>query len=131
MRAELVQHLTTALSTATVKCSSELPWNTAQEPLYLKNMKTFYLDAEQYEQTELIATLPGYTPVQQNAYVVTGYFAVDAKNQPANLTSALTTILNAKNQLGEANLLAQSDYTTEIQDDVLVYTVKYRMNTTS
>jgi hypothetical protein len=131
MRAELVSHLTTALSTATIKCSSELPWNTAGEPLYLKNMKKFYIDAEQLEQTELIATLPGYDVVNQDAFTVTGYFAVDAKNQPANLTSALTTILNAKNQLGESNLLVQSDYTTEIQDDVLIYTVQYRMNTTS
>jgi hypothetical protein len=131
MRAELVSHLTTALSTATIKCSSELPWNTAGEPLYLKNMKKFYIDAEQLEQTELIATLPGYDVVNQDAFTVTGYFAVDAKNQPANLTSALTTILNAKNQLGESNLLVQSDYTTEIQDDVLIYTVEYRMYTTS
>jgi hypothetical protein len=131
MRAELVSHLTTALSTATIKCSSELPWNTAGEPLYLKNMKKFYIDAEQLAQTELIATLPGYDVVNQDAFTVTGYFAVDAKNQPANLTSALTTILNAKNQLGESNLLVQSDYTTEIQDDVLIYTVQYRMNTTS
>lgn len=131
MRAELLSHLTTALSTATVKVSNELPWNTAQEPLYLKNMKKLYLGAEQYEQTELIAALPGYQNVQQNAYTVTGYFAVDAKNQPAGLTSALTTILNAKNQLGEANLLVESDFTTEIIDDVLVYTVNYRMNTTT
>lgn len=131
MRAELLAHLTTALSTATVKMSSELPWNTAGEPLYLKNMKKFYLGAEQYEQTELIAVLPGYNPVQQNAYTVTGYFAVDAKNEPANLTSALTTILNAKNQLGVNNLVTQSDYTTEIRDDVIIYTINYRMNTTS
>lgn len=131
MRAEILNHLTTALSTATIKVSQELPWNTAGEPLYKKNMKKFYLDAEQLAQTELIDVLPGYTPVQENAYSVSGYFAVDAKNQPANLTSALTTILNAKNQLGEDNLIVQSDYTTAIEDDVIVYTVQYRMNTTT
>ncbi len=131
MRAELLSYLTTATSTATVKTVSELPWNTAGEPLYLKNMKKFYLDQESYEETPLIATLPGYAEVLQRAVSVTGYFAVDAKNQPANLTSALTTILGAKDRIGIDNFGLESDYTAEIQDDVLVYTVQYRMNTTA
>jgi hypothetical protein len=38
---------------------SELPWNTAGEPLYLKNMKKFYLDEDQVEETVLIPVLNG------------------------------------------------------------------------
>ena len=49
MRSELLSYLTTATSTSTIKTVSELPWNTAGEPLYLKNMKKFYLDEEQME----------------------------------------------------------------------------------
>jgi len=127
MRSELLSYLTTALSTASIKVSQELPWNTAGEPLYLKNMKKFYLDEEQLEQTTLLPTLNG-DEVFQNDTTVTGYFAVDAKNQPAGLAAALSTILSAKNSTGIVNFGTESDYTTEIVNDVLIYTVEYRLN---
>lgn len=131
MRAELLAYLTTATSALAVKTVSELPWNTAGEPLYLKNMKKFYLDQDQIEQTTLIPVLPGSDDVLQNNITVRGYFAVDAKNQPTGLSTALTTFLSAKSKTGIANFGVESDYTTEIQDDVLIYTVEYRMNTTT
>ena len=131
MRTELLAYLTTATNTAAIKTVSELPWNTAGEPLYIKNMKKFYLDVEQITQSEYLQTLPGYDNFHQNAYSVKGYFAIDAKNSVTNFTSALSLILNAKNQLGVDNLLIESDYTTEIQDDVIIYTVEYRMTTTT
>ena len=130
MRAELLSYLTTATSTATVKCVSELPWNTAGEPLYLKNMKKMYLDQTQRVETTLIPTLDG-NDVFQRDLLVTGYFAVDAKNEPTGLSQAITTILSAKDKTGITNFGTESDYTTEIQDDVIIYTVEYRMNTTA
>jgi hypothetical protein len=131
MRAELLTYLTTATSTLAVKTVSELPWNTAGEPLYLKNMKKFYLDQEEIEQSTLIPVLPGSNDVYQNTITVRGYFAVDAKNQPTGLSTAITTILSARDRTGIRNFGIESDYTTEIQDDVLIYTVEYRMNTTA
>lgn len=131
MRAELLSYLTTATSSLTVKTVSELPWNTAGEPLYLKNMKKFYLDEEQIEQSVLIPTLSGQTDVMSNLTRVRGYFAVDAKNQPSGLSTAITTILGAKERTGIANFGIESDYTTEIQGDVIIYTVEYRLNTTA
>lgn len=130
MRAELLAFLTTATSTATVKTVSELPWNTAGEPLYLKNMKKFYLDQTQRVETTLIPTLNG-ADVFQRDLIVTGYFAVDAKNEPTGLSQAITTILSAKDMTGITNFGSESDYTTEIQDDVIIYTVEYRLNTTA
>lgn len=131
MRSQLSSYLTTALTSSTIKMSSELPWNTAGEPLYLKNMKKFYLDEEQIAQTTLIPTLPGSNDYIENLVTVRGYFAVDAKNQPAGLSTAITTILGAKDQTGLANFGAESDYTTVIEDDVIIYTVEYRLNTTA
>jgi hypothetical protein len=131
MRTQLLSYLTTATSAATVKAVSELPWNTAGEPLYLKNMKKFYLDEEQIEQSTLIPTLPGSNDFIENLVTVKGYFAVDAKNQPAGLSTAITTILGAKDRTGISNFGAESDYTTEIQDDVMIYTIEYRLNTTA
>jgi hypothetical protein len=130
MRAELLAFLTTATSTATVKTVSELPWNTAGEPLYLKNMKKMYLDQTQRVETTLIPTLNG-NDVFQRDLIVTGYFAVDAKNEPTGLSTAITTILSAKDRTGITNFGSESDYTTEIQDDVIIYTVEYRLNTTA
>lgn len=128
MRTELLAYLTTATSSLTVKAVSELPWNTAGEPLYLKNMKKFYMDQDQVTQTTLIPVIYG-DDVFQNDLVVKGYFAVDAKNQPSGLDTVITTLLNAKDQISVVNFGAESDYTTEILDDVLVYTIEYRLNT--
>ena len=130
MRAELLSYLTTATSTATIKVVSELPWNSAGEPLYLKNMKKMYLDQEQVEQTTLIPTL-GDQDVYQNDLSVKGYFAVDAKTLPSGLDSAITTILSARDKTGVINFGNEADYTTDIQDDVIIYTVEYRLNTTT
>jgi hypothetical protein len=128
MRTELLAYLTTATSSLTVKAVSELPWNTAGEPLYLKNMKKFYMDQDQVTQTTLIPVIYG-DDVFQNDLVVKGYFAVDAKNQPSGLDTVITTLLNAKDQISVVNFGAESDYTTEILDDVIVYTIEYRLNT--
>ena len=130
MRSNLLSFLTTATSTATVKTVSELPWNTAGEPLYLKNMKKYYVDSGQTQESVLIPVLGGSSDVMQNVTTYRGYFAVDAKNQPAGLDSVIATILSAKDQIGVSNFGTESDYTTEIQDDVLIYTVEYRINTT-
>jgi len=131
MRSELLSYLTTATSTATIKTVSELPWNTAGEPLYLKNLKKFYLDEEQVEQSVLIPCLPGFDDIMQNTITVNGYFACDAKNAPSGLSSSLNTILDAKNRIGVSNFGLQSSFTTEIQGDVIIYTIQYQMNTTA
>jgi hypothetical protein len=93
-------------------------------------MKKMYLDQDQVVQTTLIPTLDG-NDVFQNDLTVKGYFAVDAKNQPTGLSQAITTILGAKDKTGVNNFGSESDYTTEIQDDVLIYTVEFRLNTTA
>ena len=130
MRTELLSYLTTATSSLAVKTVSELPWNTAGEPLYLKNMKKVYLDQDQLEQSVLIPTID-QQDVITNQFTVRAYFAVDAKNQPSGLSTALTTLLSAKDKTGITNNGVESDYSTDIQDDVIIYTVEYRMNTTT
>jgi hypothetical protein len=130
MRSELLAYLTTATSSTVVKTVSELPWNTAGEPLYMKNMKKMYLDEDQVEETVLIPVLNG-NDVIARVNTVKGYFAVDAKNQPSGLSQAITTILGAKAHTGLVNNGSESDYTTEIENDVIIYTVEFRLNTTT
>ena len=130
MRAELLSYLTKAIATGTITVSQELPWNTAGELLYLKNLKKLYLEQDELKQSVMYPTLDG-SDVLQNDYIVRGHFAVDAKNTPAGLSQSLSTILAAKNNTGIRNHGSESDYTTRIEGDVIIYTIEYRLNTTA
>lgn len=127
MRTQIVAHLTSALTNAAVKCSSELPWMDGNEPLYMKNMKRLYVDREQKSQSTLIAVLPPAEDVIETEVLVQAYFTVDAKNQPGGLDSAITTIVGAKDISSIVSVVGREcNYETEIQGDVLIYTFTYR-----
>lgn len=131
MRSTLLSYLTTALSTSTaVKCASELPWDQNGQPLYLKNLKKLYLDQEYIEEDYLIETLDGQD-IYQDDLTVRAYFAVDAKNPPSTLNAAVSTILAAKANTGVVNHGTQCDYTVDKQEDVMIYTFEFRVNTIS
>lgn len=131
MRTTLLSYLTTALSTSTaVKCASELPWDQNGQPLYLKNLKKLYLDQEYIEEDYMIETLDGQD-IYQDDVIVNAYFAVDAKNPPSTLDAAVSTILAAKANTGVVNHGTQCDYTVDKQEDVLIYTFEFRVNTIS
>ena len=103
MRAELLTALTTGLNTTGIAVSSELPWNSGNEPLYLKNMKRVYLGPEQRVDEDLIPILNGNN-VKRRQLIVRGYLAVDAKNQPAGIDNALSAIKAAR----DATVFGQS-----------------------
>lgn len=129
MRTELLTALTNLLNTTGIAVSTELPWNTGNEPLYLKNMKRVYLGPEQRVDEDLIPILNGNN-VKRRQLIVRGYLAIDAKNQPAGINNALSAIESAR----DATVFGQSyerfvEYTTEITGDVMVYTVEYKFRT--
>ena len=128
MRTELLSAITTAISTLTqFAVSTELPWEQNGTPLYTKNMKKVYVNLERMEETTLFPTLNG-GEVFQNDSICEVYVAVDAKNQPSQLDSLITKILGAKNSTGIVNFGFESDYTLDIQEDVLIYTFEFRLN---
>lgn len=129
MRQVLLGAITTATSTLTqFAVSQELPWQQNGQPLYLKNMKKIYIDRERREETVLIALLNG-TDIYQDDLICNVYLAVDAKNPPSQLDQAITNILAAKANIGIVNMGVESDYALEEQEDVLLYTFEFRMNT--
>jgi hypothetical protein len=129
MRTELLAVLTTALTAQTqFNVSQELPWSQNGQPLYRKNMKYVYVDRDIVEQTTLIPVLSG-EDVFQDDYIVNVYLAVDAKNPPSQLDQAISNILAAKNSITLVNFGFESDYTVEKDEDVLIYTFEFRMNT--
>ena len=128
MRTELLSAITTAISTLTqFAVSQELPWEQNGTPLYRKNMKKVYVDNARVEQTTLIPTLNG-GEVFQNDLISEVYLAVDAKNPPSQLDSAITKILGTKSTINVVNFGSESDYTVDKDEDVLVYTFEFRVN---
>lgn len=131
MRAGILSRLQSQFANNTVfRVSSELPWNQNNQPLYLKNLKTIYIDQPEQVASELIPTLD-YRGVDQIDFSTQIYLAVDAKNPPSTLDSAVNTILAAKDYTGVTNFGTESDYTVEINEDVMTYTFEVRINTIS
>lgn len=128
MRTQLLSAITTAVSTLTqFAVSTELPWEQNGIPLFRKNMKKIYVDRSRLEETTLIPTLNG-DEVFQNDFIAEVYLAVDAKNPPSQLDSAITAILGCKSKTGVVNFGNESDYTVDKQEDVLTYTFEFRLN---
>jgi hypothetical protein len=107
--------------------STELPFVAGGTALFLKNMKTVYVDEAQTADVEFIRTLDkrdvDYTDTTMRAYV-----AVDAKNKPSQTNSMLVAIEAAKSAIAPV-ISSDTVLTTEIQDDVIVYSVEYIIRT--
>ena len=107
--------------------STELPFVAGGTPLFLKNMKTVYVDEAQTEASEYIRTLDK-RDVDYDDTTIRAYVAVDAKNKPSQTNSMLVAIEAAKTAIAPA-IAADIVLTTEIQDDIIVYSVEYTFRT--
>jgi hypothetical protein len=75
--------------------TQELPWDSSGDPLYLKNFKYIYVDSDQIAQEPLIDVLNGVGIVNQITTVRT-FITTDAKNQPSNYATMVSTFQNAR-----------------------------------
>jgi len=107
--------------------SSELPFVAGGTPLHIKNMKTVYLDEQQDEISGFIITLDK-RDIDQTVTTIRAYVAVDAKNKPSQTDSMLSAIQAARTVIAPV-VGADATLTTEIQDDIIVYSVEYRFLT--
>lgn len=127
MRDTLLTQITSNLSGSSVKVSSELPWNNGGEVLHVKNMKHFYLDAEEETREEFIKCLDK-NDVEQTTTTLTGYLTVDAKNQPSDISSVVANVVSA-NSVITASIDSSVDVTTDIEDDYVTYTFEFNFIT--
>lgn len=126
MRTQLLAYLTANL-TGTIKTSSELPFEEGNSALYLKNMRRVYLDEPNTEMDRLYGTLDANHHINQKITTVRAYLCVDAKNRNADLDTALTTMASAKDVTTITTAHRREfDYTTNIEDDKLIYEFEYR-----
>ena len=107
--------------------SSELPFVAGGTPLHIKNMKTLYLDEQQDEISDFILTLDK-RDIDQTETTMRVYVAVDAKNKPSQTDSMLSAIQAARSVIAPV-VGSDATLTTEIQDDIIVYSVEYRFLT--
>lgn len=127
MRSDLLTQITTNIAGSNISVSSELPFTSGGETLYLKNMKNFYLDEEQDDREQVLKTLDGYE-LEQNTITLNGYFACDAKNQPGDTSSVVANIMNA-NSVVTGTVNNSTQVTTEIVEDVITYTFEFNFIT--
>ena len=128
MRGNLITYLVNNLPDA-FNVSQEQPFEQGGQALYLKNLRRVYLAEPSTEQTQLIQTF-GDSDVIQKITTVKAYLAVDAKNRNADLDSALTTMANARLDATITDSFRKEfDYTTTIDNDVILYEFEYRFYT--
>ena len=124
VRSELLTQLGLNLASHTnIRLSTELPWETGENPLYLQNMKTVYVDEEQIDVEQLYRTLD-QSNVNTTVTTVNAYLAVDAKNQLADINAVIANILIARNTIS-STLDSASNYETDTEGDVITYTFEY------
>jgi len=128
IRSTLLTQLQTDLATGNISVSQELPYTSGSDTLNIKNMKVLYLDAEETELTEAYQFVNNSNDIYQKESVLNAFLSVDAKNQPSDLDTRITSILNAKSSVANVTS-ATSSVTTEIESDILTYTFEYRFTT--
>jgi len=127
MRDTLLTAITANVASSNVSVSSELPWIQGDDPLYSINMKKFYLDEEQISKTVLIETLDD-GKIYETETIMEGYLQVDAKNPLSDIDTVISGILQSKSAIANTTI-AESNYTTETENDRLTYTFEFRFIT--
>ena len=127
-RSSLITQITTNLAAhSNVSINSDLPYDSAGEPLYNKNMNVVYVGEQEITVDELYATLDQGS-VLQTTTTINAYLSVDAKNTFSDLDTIVANLLVARNVI-TGTVETTSDYETEISDDVITYTFEYNFIT--
>ena len=120
VRDEVLSYLT-SLKLKEFKVSSELPFEPNGTPLYLKNPKTIYVDAEQIV-TEPFLQMFNET-IDQEITTVAIFLATDAKQLPRDYSTVVSQIRQAKEVAVGTYFIRNSDLTTETINDLLITSV--------
>jgi len=126
-RDTLKANLDIALASTNVSVSAELPYTSAGEPLYQKNMKFVYIDEDNISKTVLFPTLDK-SNVTETTTTVTAYLAVDAKNDLSDIDTIISSILNSRNAI-TGQTVNECEMETDIEGDILTYTFNYNFIT--
>ncbi len=124
IRDSLLTELSTRVAGTSFRVSTELPWQSGDVDLYVKNKKNIYIDKPQSDITEMYLTLRHDCDVYQNDTIVEAYVAVDAKNEPSDTDTMVASLIAAKDSITD-QIKNLCEVQTEITGDVNVYTFTY------
>lgn len=112
------------------KVSEELPWSNSGQPLYLKNLKTIYVDSDNTSQEPLITLMNG-VEILQEITTVRVYLATDAKKLPNTYETVVSGIKQAKD-LSSITGYNQRNVTVDktFDNDVMVTVFEFRFTKT-
>ena len=128
IRDNLITQITTNIAAhSNVSISQELPFDQSGVPLYDKNMGTIYVGEQELNVEQLYRTLDQGN-VNQTTTTVNAYLSVDAKNEYSDINTVVANLLIARNVVTNVTE-SNSDYETEITDDVITYTFEYNFIT--
>ena len=128
VRSDLITQITTNLSgQSNISISEELPFDSGGTPLFEKNPNVVYVDEEELIVEQLYRTLDQGN-VNQTITTVNAYLSTDAKNQFNDINTVVANLLIARNVVTNVTD-SNSDYETEITDDVITYTFEYNFIT--
>ena len=125
MRQEIIDYCKN-LSLGGFIVSNELPFNDSGQVLYLKNVKSIYVDIPQYTTEAIVRTLDALS-ISDEVTTVRLYFSADAKSLPANYDTLVSDLRLAKDTdtiTGYAR--REVDVETEFTLDMLVTQLTFR-----
>ncbi len=127
VRDTLKANLDITLASTSVGVSAELPFSSANEPLYIKNMKKLYLDQDNIDKSILFTSLDNSDVYNVNT-TVTGFLAVDAKNPPGDIDTITDNIITSRLAVS-GQPTRECEMETNIESDVLIYTFNFNFIT--
>ena len=128
VRDDLITQITTNLSGhSNVSISTELPFDQSGIPLFNKNMGTVYVSEQDLDVEQLYRTLD-QSNVNTTTTTINAYLSVDAKNEYSDIDTVVANLLVARNTVANT-IESESDYVTDITDDVITYTFEYNFIT--
>lgn len=116
-----------ALSLGTFSVTSELPWDAAGTPLYQKNIKVFYVDEPDSEESALINVLNNAGSLTTKTTNISVYVTVDAKQKPSNYDSLVSQVRDVKNTTEITGVRSREcDINTTFEADTLLTEFVFR-----
>lgn len=125
VRDEVLSYLTN-LRLRNFKVASELPFQPNNTPLYLKNPKTIYVDAEQVTVEPFIRMFN--KTIDQEITTVTVFLATDAKQLPQDYNSTVSQIKASKEVIVGKYFVRETETSTEFDTDLLITSINIRLS---
>lgn len=125
MRSDIIDSIK-SIDTLSYKVSQELPFLNAAQPLYLKNLKTIYVDEPKYNIIQLVSVMNGNN-LDNELTTIKIILANDAKQQPKDYQLLLSELRNIKDTIIGDYFRRECVIDNQYQNDVSITTLEYRL----